>query len=180
MIGLRSALDPETVRTNSERISRNLFACEEFKRSRHLMAYMSLEKEVQTDSIIKISLKMGKKVYLPVVDKNKKELRVTELPGLDIEFESGPFGIREPAEKELRWASPRVLDCVIIPGVAFDVNGGRLGFGGGYYDRLLKCLLPESSRVGVAFAFQVLDALPQREHDQKVRKLITENNTMDC
>ncbi|MFQ5445109.1 MAG: 5-formyltetrahydrofolate cyclo-ligase, partial [Nitrospinales bacterium] len=129
IIGLRNALDLETVRENSEKISRNLFACGEFIKSRHLMAYMSLDKEVQTESIIKKSLEMGKKVYLPVVDKNKSELKITELPGLDIEFESGPFGIREPAKKELRLTSPTVLDCVIIPGVAFDANGGRLGFG---------------------------------------------------
>ncbi|MCH7623182.1 MAG: 5-formyltetrahydrofolate cyclo-ligase [Nitrospinae bacterium] len=76
--------------------------------------------------------------------------------------------------------SPKVLDFVLVPGLAFDRKGGRIGYGAGYYDKFLKEVLDHVVRVGVAFDFQVLDSIPQTEFDVPVQKILTEKNSIIC
>lgn len=180
MSGKRAALDAETRARHSLEISRRLCALKEFEKSGNVMFYLSLEKEVQTEKMIEYSFQAGKAVYVPVVDKAARSLEVVELPGLDIQFEIGAFGIREPV-KSLRKTVPRTrVDFVVTPGLAFDFEGGRIGFGEGYYDQLLKELPPSATRVGVVFDFQVVDSVPQLENDERVHFIITEKKTIDC
>ena len=90
----------------------------------------------------------------------------------EMELVPGPFGLAQPSEHAPHVSHARI-DAVIIPGVAFDEQGTRLGYGGGYYDRLLPMMRPECMRVGVAFDEQVLAHIPAEEHDACVDVLVT-------
>lgn len=86
------------------------------------------------------------------------------------------FGLREPGESNPE-CSLQSIDCVLLPGLAFDVEGGRLGHGGGWYDRALAQLRPDALRIGVCFECQVVEKVPREEHDQGVHFLVTETQT---
>ena len=176
----RAGLDADAVQQKSHRIALNLFALHEFQLARHVLFYLSLEKEVQTGEMIGKSLSMGKKVYVPVVDKAVRRLFITELVDLNIEFKKGAYGVNEPADKHLKVAPDSIVDFVVTPGLAFDVKGGRIGYGGGYYDRLLTGLSPAVQRVAVAFDFQVIDSVPQGASDVSVHKIVMEEKTICC
>ena len=98
-----------------------------------------------------------------------------------IDFESlvpfGKFGIPEPME--LMKVSYKSIDAVIVPGVAFDKNGYRIGFGFGHYDKFLK-KTPHAVKIGLAFEFQIVDSVPKEEHDVPVDFIITEKRVIDC
>ena len=130
--------------------------------------------------MIERAFELGKKVYVPIVDRERHILKITKLPGPDIEFETGAYGIREPGRKLREIVSPETLELVVAPGIVFDLKGGRIGFGGGYYDRLLSGLSKQATRVGVAFDFHVLESIPQTENDVRVHKIITEKKVITC
>lgn len=176
----RAQLSEESIRTKSGVIAQKLGQLEEFQASRNLLFFLSLPKEVQTDEMIQMALDLGKRVYVPLVDADRRRLNISELPGLDIEFEEKRFGIREPGAPHLKMASPRDLDFVLVPGLAFDRQGGRIGYGAGYYDKFLKEVQDHVFRVGVAFDFQALDAIPQTDLDVPVQKILTENSLITC
>lgn len=180
MKAIRVCLDAETVKQKSHRIAGNLFALDEFQHSHHVMFYLALEKEVQTEEMIGRALAMGKKVYVPFVDKENRRLGITELLDLSMEFKKGSYGINEPADQYMKVVPDSMVDFVVTPGLAFDLKGGRIGYGGGYYDRFLKGLSPTIQRVAVAFDFQVVDSLPQGDSDVPVHKIVMEEKTVYC
>ena len=95
---------------------------------------------------------------------------------LDAELESGPFGLRQPMAMTPQVASAGI-DLVIVPGVAFDATGARLGFGGGYYDRLLATM-PHAFRIALAFDEQLIDVVPTQAHDERVDAIVTPTRTL--
>ena len=177
---MRGELSEQSIRKKSREITRNLAELAEFQGCRNILFFLSLPREVQTDEMIQMAIGMGKKVFVPIVDANHRRLNISEIPGLDIEFEEKRFGIREPGLSHLKIVSPRVLDFVLVPGLAFDRKGGRVGYGAGYYDKFLKEVLDHVVRVGVAFDFQVLDSIPQTEFDVPVQKILTEKKSIIC
>jgi len=180
MARIQGELSADSIRLKSREITQKLVRLAEFQACRNILFYLSLPREVQTDEMIQEALDLGKKVYVPLVDANRQRLNISEIPGLDIEFEEKQFGIREPGLSHLKIVSPRVLDFVLVPGVAFDPKGGRIGHGAGYYDRFLKEVSGHVVRVGVAFDFQALDSVPQTEFDIPVQKILTEKKSIIC
>jgi 5-formyltetrahydrofolate cyclo-ligase len=121
--------------------------------------------------MIKHAQQMGKKVAVPVI-RGEDKLIASLLKNSDNALSPGPYGILQP--RESRELSLEEIDLVIVPGVAFDKKGNRLGRGRGYYDRFLKDLtLRGIPSVGIAFDFQVVDNIPTLPHDLPVAKLIT-------
>lgn len=177
---IRGELSEESIRLRSREITQKLVELAEFRACRNILFFLSLPREVQTDEMIQKALDLGKKVFVPIVDANHRRLNISEIPGLDIEFEEKRFGVREPGWSHLKIVSPKVLDFVLVPGLAFDCKGGRIGYGAGYYDKFLKEVLDHVVRVGVAFDFQVLDSIPQTEFDVPVQKILTEKNSIIC
>jgi len=178
MIRRRNDLSPDEVVDFSREIEENLFSCEDFLSRDHILYYLSFGKEVRTDAMIARSLMLGKRVYVPRIVKNVNKLEICEIENLDAGFELNDFGIREPSEGPV--VSPVKIDAVVTPGLAFDSSGGRIGFGGGYYDRLFVELPGNSLRLGVAYDFQIVDSLHQDVWDKKVQKIFTEKNTLNC
>jgi 5-formyltetrahydrofolate cyclo-ligase len=137
----------------------------QFIMAQTVMLYWSLPDEVQTHSFVK-KWYASKRIVLPLVVENHLELRV--FSGTDCLVETPPFGILEP---QLGMpASINEVDLVIVPGVAFDLKGNRMGRGKGYYDKLLAG--GSFFKVGVCFSFQLVESVPTDEYDIKMDKII--------
>jgi 5-formyltetrahydrofolate cyclo-ligase len=133
-----------------------------------VMIYYSINQEVETVSIIIELLRLDKKVALPVCTP-EKDLRVGMIKSLE-ELAPGKFGLMEP-KPGVPLLGPDELDLVVVPGVAFDKQGNRLGHGAGYYDRFLT--QTDAYKLGLAYEFQVVDELPVEPHDSPLDGLLT-------
>ena len=178
MIRRRNDLTLNEVDSLSRKIEENLFSCKDFLNRDYVLYYLSFGKEVRTDSMIEHSLRLGKAVYVPRIIKNKNKLEVCEIKNLKTDFEFNDFGIREPFGVPAALSTK--IDAIVVPGVAFDCSGGRIGFGGGYYDKLFVELLGNSLCLGLAYDFQLVDSLYQDVWDKKVQKIFTEKDTLNC
>lgn len=167
----RSELAAEDIIEKSAKIMSRLFSLSEFRGAKTIMFYVDAGNEVKTRDGITKALSEGKRVVVPKVKKGYGLLAI-EIKSLD-ELSPGTFGILEPAGE--KGISPEEIDLVVVPGVAFDKKGNRMGYGAGYYDSFLPKLRPEVKKVAVAFEIQVTDSLPAEEHDVKMDLIITEN-----
>lgn len=170
----REALPAERVKAGSFAIARKLWNLAAYQRAGSLMTYVAFKKEVQTEAIIREALSQGKKVAVPLCSRPERQLIASRLLDFPGDLAPGTWGIPEPKPETLRPLDPCSLDLVLVPGVAFDRQGYRLGYGGGYYDRFLKRLAPGCVCVGLAFSLQVVDVLPREDHDRPVDLVITE------
>jgi len=159
-------------RRKSAAILRQVLALPAFRRARTVLCYASLPYEVRTDALIRACVRRGKQVLLPVA--RPKARRLAWYPVRDVRtgLRRGAYGIREPRSKGQRPISVRRAQFVVVPGVVFDRRGGRLGHGGGYYDRVLRRIPRRVPRVGLAYELQVVDRLPVQAHDQPVDRVI--------
>lgn len=169
----RDRLDPAMRREYSRTISRKLLALPGYRAAGLVSAYASIGSEFDTSELVAAILGSGKRLLLPRINRAARalELRQVEDPAADLV--PGVWGIREPSERcPLVPASE--VEFILVPGVAFTVSGARLGYGGGFYDRLLPELDPAVPRVAAAFSLQVVDALPAGPNDQPVHRVVTE------
>ena len=137
------------------------------------MLYLATGNECQLDEYLHYLLANDVSVYVPVcVDKGIMEASLL----LDIEndLEIGKFDILAPKKECRRFVTPDLLDAVIVPGVGFDRNGGRLGFGGGFYDRYLPRTRKECKKIAVCFEKQLRDDIFPEEHDFPMDCIVTE------
>lgn len=151
-------------------IARRVLDLEEIKTARSVLAYASFGAEVPTDAIIEALLAAGVAVLLPAVDGDR--LRAAPVASL-AEVAPGYRGIREPVRREPVEAA---ADVVLVPGVAFDDAGRRLGFGGGFYDRYLATAT--GVRVALAFEVQIVEQVPAGPGDEPVDVVVTESRTL--
>ena len=134
-----------------------------------IAVYLASSQEIDLSPFIRKILATGVKVVAPRWNGETYELAV--LKGLDeAHLRQGPMGILEPAEAEI--VSPKEVEVWLVPGLAFTRNGKRLGYGGGWYDRLLADAPKASLKVGIAHAFQVADDLPSEPHDILLSKVV--------
>jgi 5-formyltetrahydrofolate cyclo-ligase len=146
--------------------------------SRSVALYNPIQNEVETGAIRDHALATGKNVFFP---------RFTPQDSLEMikiesatEFRPGRFGILEPTGEGRLAGRDREELVVFVPGVAFDLCGNRLGRGKGWYDRLIKKELGETTLIALAYDFQIVDEVPAEEWDQRVHYLITERSVVDC
>jgi len=179
ILEIRRAQSEDEKKRKSVQIWKRLKRLPEFKNADTVMFYISLPDEVDTERMIKESITAGKKVVVPVVNREKGIIEPSELKDYEKELEPGTFGILEPKPAYRRRVNTRDIDLVVVPGVAFDRCGNRLGFGAGFYDRFLKGLRGVPF-VGLAFDFQLKNRLPSGLHDISMDIIITENCTVNC
>lgn len=154
----RRKLDPHEVTIHSRKILEHLFESPIFYQAKHIMTYMSNQNEVQTDDLVSKAINLQKVVSVPVCNPKDTTLFPSQITGLSM-IEKGYFGLREPKKEMIRPVDPKKIDLVIVPGVAFDPKGNRIGHGKGYYDRFLETLNPLVPKIGLAFQSQIV-----REH----------------
>ena len=159
-------------RRRSEAIGRKVFRLTAFRRAKMVCCYVALPYEVQTWQMIEERLSRGKRVVVPVMEPRTKRLSLSEVRVPVSELSPGPFGVLEPAPSARRPVSVRDVDLVLVPGLAFDRSGHRLGHGAGYFDRFLSRLPNTVPTVGLAFRFQLLDRLPVHPHDHAVKTVL--------
>ena len=158
----------EDLRRWSESVAERLLDYPDIGGVQTIVAYHSLPYEVCTHRLLQLLLQRGKQVFLPTVGENH-QLTLHRYEG-EQALREGAFHIREAQGEELRDYDS--VETVIVPGVAFDNEGHRLGRGGGYYDRLLP-RLRKARKIGLSFDFQVIDQLPTDSHDIGMDLLIS-------
>lgn len=137
-----------------------------------VFSYIHFRSEVRTTKIVEYLLKNKKEVSLPktyIKDKLIEAIQINHLDGL----RPGAYGILEPEEGG-GVISPNTLGCIVVPGAVFDRSGGRIGYGGGFYDRFFERISDKTVKIGLAFDFQLKKKIPQEEHDVPLDIIITD------
>ena len=160
-------------RRKSEAIRRKVFRLTAFRRASTVCCYVALPYEVQTWRMIEEMLLRGKRVVVPVVRPRVKRLVLSEVHDPSRELSQGAFGVPEPRASAFHPIRVDEVDLALVPGLAFDRRGHRLGHGHGYFDRLLADLPSTTPTIGLAFRFQHLDRLPTASHDRAVQTVLT-------
>jgi 5-formyltetrahydrofolate cyclo-ligase len=171
---LKKNLSDEEIRVRSNRIAEKFYAQSYYNQSEKIYLYVSYNQEVDTIGIIKHILEDNKRVAVPKVIDNTMEFH--EITNLE-QLSEGAFGILEPTMNEPvsenpEWASSNLM---IVPGLAFDKSGSRIGYGGGYYDRYIH-KYPDRIGLKIAFAydFQVFEHIEIESFDEKIDGIITD------
>ena len=171
----REDVAAEQVASYSARIREQILALPEWEAASVVHSYVeSKSNEVETRPLIQLAIESGRRILVPLVSgTGTPPLLHTEISSLD-ELRPGPFGLLQPA-LSAALPEPICADLVIVPGLAFDRRGGRLGWGKGFYDDFLSRL--EASRIGVAYSGQVVESVPMEAHDIYMDKVVTEMTT---
>ena len=154
-------------------IYKNIINSDLFVKSKVLFIYISFGNEVNTHKIIQYALDSGKEVCVPKVISRLKGMRALKIRDLR-DLETSSYGILEPSDDSEEIFVER-MDLAVIPGLAFDLNGGRIGYGGGFYDRFFSNINVSIRKIALAYEFQVLEGLPLEKHDITIDGIITEN-----
>ncbi len=173
MLSKRDDLPKDKVEEISRHIKNKLFKLPEFRDAKKVLIYLHFRKEVKTSGIIKECLAQGKEVFVPVSDFEKNEFSISPFPGFE-NLEKDKFGVPFPKKEFIKEADSSQLDLIIAPGVAFDLEGNRIGFGKGFYDKFISAVDGNPLVIGLAFDFQLLDLVPTERDDIPVTMVITE------
>ncbi len=176
MLAVRAALPPARRAEASAAVRARLAALPELAGARAVLGYAALPAEVDVDDLLRDLASAGVRVHLPWVDGD--QLGVAAVVDLVADVVPGWHGVREPAPALRRPVAARSLDVVVAPGVAFDAGGGRLGYGGGHFDRLLARLGPGATVVGAAFDEQIVDLVPVTATDRRVDVVVTPSRVL--
>lgn len=178
ILGRRDALDAGSRDASGAAILDRVLHLDRYRRSGVVLAYVGFGGELQTGTFLRHVLDDGKVLLLPRVNREERRLDLHEVKDLADDLETGTWGIREPNPDLCPRAEPETIDFALVPGVAFDPRGARLGYGGGYYDRLLAgCTGPRPFLVAAAFEVQVVDEVPLEEHDVRLDLIVTEGGS---
>lgn len=172
----RKSLGPDWMRNMSESIEATVIELDAFNEARTVACYLAMAPEVQTSTILEVCWNRGKRVCVPVWCGDGINYKFAWLERTETTVE-GPNGIPQPDMPVM--ADPKQIDMVIVPGLAFDAAGNRLGHGGGYYDRLLSDKkLRRAFRVGLAFGFQLVTSVPVNRADERMNVVVTEDGAI--
>jgi 5-formyltetrahydrofolate cyclo-ligase len=165
----------------SRAIAARIFGMEGYRLAGTVLAYMNFGAEFAASMVARQALHDGKRVLLPKVNRISNELSLYRVADLRRDVAPGLWSIPEPLEERCaRVDALEEIDFVLLPGVAFGRDGTRLGYGGGYYDKLLARVRHHPALVAGAYAMQVVESLPQEACDCRVEWLVTEHETMRC
>ena len=170
----RDALPPQLKSERSRAITDTLTAMPAYHGAASVLLTSSFGSEVETAGLIECTLAAGKTLLLPLVNKAARMLELYEIVDPGGQLARGTYGIAEPRPDRCRRARYEEVDWVLVPGVVFADDGYRIGYGGGYYDRLLPLLPSRAPRISAAFQLQRRAEVPHGVHDQKIEVVVTE------
>lgn len=173
VLTLRAALSEEQRAIRSQEIQTIVSHIKEFQEAQTVMLFLNFRDEVETTGLAQHVLELGKKLVLPRCAP-KGILIPALIRDMQMDIEPGTWGIREPKKESLVQVNPLDVDCIFVPGAAFDKQGNRLGYGGGYYDRFFERLKDSTPKIALAFSCQIVERIPVEDFDKKVDILITE------
>ncbi|HYN26859.1 MAG TPA: 5-formyltetrahydrofolate cyclo-ligase [Burkholderiales bacterium] len=176
VIARRDALDSQTRRRDSQAIIAKLLTLPEYRAAGVVCAYASFGSEFDTAPFCTDVIAAGKRLLLPRINRAARMLELCEVRNLGSDLAPGVWGILEPAEL-CPIVPSSAVEFLLVPGVAFTATGERLGYGGGFYDRLLSGLKAMTPRVAAAFSVQIVDDLPAGPRDQRVHRVVTEGQS---
>jgi len=168
----RNRMKKEDIIKKSRGIREKLFLMPEFMNSKTIAFYISFGSEVFTHSMIK-ELLGKKRILAPKTTDN--EIIFSEIGDFN-ELKPGKFNILEPVD--IKEADHNKIDLIIVPGIVFDKKGHRIGYGYGFYDKLLKKI--NCKKIGLAFSLQIVDKIPKEDYDVAVDKIVTEEEVINC
>ncbi len=170
----RHALDSDWIRDASQRIVERLLTLDVFKSAETVALYKAMAGEVDLGRLFSACRDLGKRTCIPVFNRTLQAYEWAEITDRT-KYIAGHYGIQEPKNPSLVRVDG--LNLIIVPGVAFDANGNRLGRGGGYYDRLLDGF--SGIKAAVAFEFQLFPHIPHESFDIPVNYIVTELKVID-
>lgn len=181
ILSLRDALSADDIRERSAQIARRVTQLQCYRAARTRLLFASFGSEVRTDALLAETLASEARLILPRVERGREELAFHEVVDLDADLAPGAWGIPEPIAERCPERALNEVDFILVPGVAFDRRGGRLGYGGGFYDRILRArqdLITDGAAVAVGFALQIVDRVPRHEGDVLVPLVVTEDEVL--
>lgn len=165
------------IRAKSAAVWERLSVLRQFVTGNRLLVYVSTGNEVDTRGLIRQLLAMRRQVCVPWFDPETQGYTASELQDFDADLATGKFGILEPKPGAIRPAALDQIDAALVPGLAFDETGNRLGRGSGQFDRLLRHT--SGAKIALAFDFQVLDEVPAESHDVRMDFIVTETRVVN-
>ena len=173
-VARRDALTKKQRTERSAAIMGRLFEFANFLESRIVLFYLSHKSEVDTDPMIRQALALEKIIALPLIDEETKGIVPLKIDNLDKDTQPGYRGIREPIPQRCKQIPVEHINLAIVPGIAFDERGGRIGYGTGFYDRFIPDLDITTRKVALAFECQIVPQIPMEPHDRYTDIIITE------
>lgn len=181
ILAQREQLPAETRATLSAAITERLLQLPEYRQAGAVLGYMNFGAEFVSGLWVERVLADGKRLALPKVNRHTNHLDLYWVEDTESQLEAGLWGIREPVvERCERLNSLNEVEFALLPGVAFTRGGARLGYGGGFYDKLLANRAQQPMLVAAAFAIQLVGQLPQEATDVRVERVVTEQETIIC
>ena len=181
LLARREQLPVDVRAAHSAAITRRLLQLPEYRQAGTILGYMNFGAEFASELWIQQVLADGKKLALPRVNHHTSQLDLYRVEDMENQLEPGLWGIREPVvERCERLTTLNEVEFVLLPGVAFTRDGARLGYGRGFYDKLLARMTIQPALVAAAFELQIVEQIPQESTDVKVEWIITEQETIAC
>ena len=174
ILARRDALSADARHIKSMAIRQKLWEMECFSSAENIMVYINFRSEVETLPLVEECQRRNISVTAPLTITKPPRLVPYPIKDPEKDLRPGYCNIPEPDTDRLTPQSPASIDVVLLPGSVFDIHGGRLGYGGGYYDRFLAQEAPQAVRIALAFEEQVVDKVPVRGHDIPLHYLVTE------
>jgi 5-formyltetrahydrofolate cyclo-ligase len=182
ILAQRAQLPADTRAAHSAAITERLLQLPEYQQAGAVMGYMNFGAEFASELLVRQVLADGKKLALPRVNHHTNQLDLYWVNDPETQLAAGLWGIREPVvERCERLNTLNEVEFALMPGVAFARDGARLGYGGGFYDKLLALSgAQRPTLVAAAFALQIVEQLPQEATDVRVEWIVTEHETIAC
>ncbi len=179
IIKRRDQLSSEEIKAKSSSIAAKLYNLPAYREAGTLMFFITFGSEVNTRPMVEDTIKRGKVALAPKPVPKTREMIPSKIIDWDNDLVPGAYDIPEPKEEALRPFNPESIDLLIVPGVAFDQKGNRLGYGGGYYDRFFSLLGSHTPLVALVFDLQIVPGVPVDEWDRPVDVIITEKRVIE-
>jgi 5-formyltetrahydrofolate cyclo-ligase len=173
-----AALSSADVRARSAAVWEQLWLLADLASADWVLAYVSKGNEVDTHGLIQQLLAIGKHVCVPKFDEATQRYAASELRDFNGELEEGRFGILEPKPEAFRPVETEQLQALLVPGLAFDKTGNRLGRGMGHFDRIL--CEARGAKIALAYDLQILNEVPAADHDVRMDFIATETRVINC
>lgn len=179
-LGLRDALTADEQKHKSDIIINKILDFNEIKSAKNIFIYVHFRSEVRTTELIDNLMKINKRISVPITRVEEKRMDAVHIKDISKDLVPGYCDIPEPHPDILHEniTEPQNIDVVIIPGSVFDIRGGRMGYGGGYYDRFLE-RIPYATRIGLAYEVQIVNEIPLQPHDELLDYTVTEERIIE-